>query len=541
MNPWLFLLLATPLTAAAATPELASFDCKSMIFYDRPSEAEQVAARHTEKRLADGDLASDLLAAQEMQTLALTRMSSFQSQKSDEAAEQALAAWRKLPETAALVQQLHQAANRYHRRNMCKSAAPVYELALAMSDKLSGPHHASTFALMTDLAHLYRAQRQLPQLEKIAERVLAAGEMNPSAIVDIARAHKDLSEVNYRRGTFPLAEKHALAAVALHEKTAGKPLALALNELAAVYYAQRRFAEGEAARNRAKSITDVIEVNVMTEVPPNISNLYGKGDIAGAIALASKALADEDAAQVPLIAKVYEAEQELKADAGVSKYPEMQRSIALENLRRSHVQVARALCDLGELFHSQQQLAEAEPLYRRAIALLDKDPRAPGFTKARLASNLGLLTQKQGAYAEALQLQQKVLEFYLPLLGSEHPDVIETQAEVAYLHKAQGKLAESQSLYEALLANAETQGTPEREPVSEYLTMLAEIAHAQQDALRAEGLHKRVVSLWSSGGKRSDVYLVSSLKSLSAIYRKLNRPADMKAVDLKLAALKPAK
>ena len=76
----------------------------------------------------------------------------------------------------------------------------------------------------------------------------------------------------------------------------------------------------------------------------------------------------------------------------------------------------------------QGRYAEAEPLYKRALAIREKalGPDHPDVAKA--LNNLAVLYQKQGRYAEAEPLYKRALAIREKALGPDHPDVA-TDAE----------------------------------------------------------------------------------------------------------------
>ncbi len=75
------------------------------------------------------------------------------------------------------------------------------------------------------------------------------------------------------------------------------------------------------------------------------------------------------------------------------------------------------------LYEAQGRYAEAEPLYQRSLAIVEKalGPEHPHV--ATSLNNLARLYRDQGHYAEAEPLYQRSLEIREKALGPEHPDV----------------------------------------------------------------------------------------------------------------------
>ncbi len=92
----------------------------------------------------------------------------------------------------------------------------------------------------------------------------------------------------------------------------------------------------------------------------------------------------------------------------------------------------------------QGRYAEAEPLYKRSLAIREKvlGPEHPGV--AQSLNNLAALYKAQGQYAEAEPLYQRALAIREKALGSEHPHVAQSLNNLAGLYEAQGRYAEAE-------------------------------------------------------------------------------------------------
>ena len=84
----------------------------------------------------------------------------------------------------------------------------------------------------------------------------------------------------------------------------------------------------------------------------------------------------------------------------------------------------RALNNLAELLQATNRLAEAEPLYRRALAILEKSLGSDHPNVATALNNLALLLQATNRLAEAEPLYRRALEILLKFTratGHPHP------------------------------------------------------------------------------------------------------------------------
>jgi tetratricopeptide (TPR) repeat protein len=100
--------------------------------------------------------------------------------------------------------------------------------------------------------------------------------------------------------------------------------------------------------------------------------------------------------------------------------------------------LASALNTLALLFADQGRHAEAEPLYKRTIAIVEKalgpDHCNLGVTPSTLAS----LHQKQGHFAEAVPLAMRALAIAEKADGPDDPNVAVSVNNLASLYEAQG-------------------------------------------------------------------------------------------------------
>ena len=115
----------------------------------------------------------------------------------------------------------------------------------------------------------------------------------------------------------------------------------------------------------------------------------------------------------------------------------------------------------AELYKAQGKYAEATPLYRRSLTILEKalGPEHPNV--ATSLNGLAALYKAQGNYAEAAPLFQRSLAIREKTLGPEHPDVAASLHNLAGLHHDQGNYAEAAPLYRRSLAISEKALGPE--------------------------------------------------------------------------------
>jgi tetratricopeptide (TPR) repeat protein len=114
--------------------------------------------------------------------------------------------------------------------------------------------------------------------------------------------------------------------------------------------------------------------------------------------------------------------------------------------------LGRLLNQAGLYLNSRAQYADAEPLYRRALAIGEKTLGPDHPDVATRLNNLASLLQAQGQYADAEPLYRRALAIAEKALGPDHPDVARDLNNLALLLHAQGKYAEAEPLYRRALA-----------------------------------------------------------------------------------------
>src|SRR5262249_3191631 len=101
------------------------------------------------------------------------------------------------------------------------------------------------------------------------------------------------------------------------------------------------------------------------------------------------------------------------------------------------------LDSLAGLHRAQGRTAEAEPLYKRSLAIREKvlGPEHPEV--AQSLNNLALLYLDQGRYAEGEQLFRRSLAIQEMALGPEHPELATVLNNLAQLALAHGEWAQA--------------------------------------------------------------------------------------------------
>src|SRR5579864_2213432 len=161
------------------------------------------------------------------------------------------------------------------------------------------------------------------------------------------------------------------------------------------------------------------------------------GLLAG-ISLAGPARAESALAQSKRIAELSRAGKYAEA------VPLAQALVArLEKTSPNSRDHAATLNNLAELYSDLGRDADAEPLYKRALVIMEKAVGADSSDIPPEMGNLAAIYERQGRYAEAEPLFKRSLANCERALGPNHPDVGRSLNNLATLYEKQDRHADA--------------------------------------------------------------------------------------------------
>ena len=226
---------------------------------------------------------------------------------------------------------------------------------------------------------------------------------NYAAAVALAPDNPDYllpaGEMALEMGEYQRAEEWLEHLLAIREQEGKEDieLALALNDLAAVYYYQSRYEEAESLCKRSLKIRQKKFGKEHPDVAESLNNLA---------------------------LLYYEQVQYEEAE------PLFKRSLKIsEKIHgEDHPNVAPSMNNLARLYGSQGRYAEAEPLYKRSLEIREKKLGKDHPDVATALNNLAELYKSQGRYEEAEPLYQRALAILKAKFPSGHPNIDAAQA-----------------------------------------------------------------------------------------------------------------
>jgi CHAT domain-containing protein/Tfp pilus assembly protein PilF len=215
-------------------------------------------------------------------------------------------------------------------------------------------------------------------------------------------------------------------------------------------------------------------------------------------------------------------------DAG--KYTEAialaQAMLANQEKRPPSRDLAGALNNLAQLYGDVGRDADAEPMYKRAIAIMEKAVGLDSVAMAPELNNLAALYQRQGRYGEAEPLFKRALLLCEKSLPPGHPDVGRSLNNLATLYERQDRHADSEPLFARALAIYEKAAGLESPAVATLLNNLGQVYKSEGREADAEPLIKRSLAIREKVLGRDHPDVARSLNNLADLYQREKRYAD---------------
>ncbi len=209
-----------------------------------------------------------------------------------------------------------------------------------------------------------------------------------------------------------------------------------------------------------------------------------------------------------------------------------------------HPTLAIRLNNLANLYLNHGKYTEAEPLYQRAIAIDEKASGPEHPTLAARLNNLATLYTKQGKYTEAESLYRRAIAIDKQALGPEHPHLAKDLNNLATLYTNQGKYTEAEPLYRRAIAIGEQKLGPEHPTLATRLNNLALLYWNQGKYTEAEPLYQQAIAIDEKALGLEHPHLARDLDNLALLYWNQGKyteaePLFKRAIAIHEKALRP--
>lgn len=378
-------------------------------------------------------------------------------------------------------------------------AATVYTRVIAITEKTLGSEHPNFTFYLSNQALLYTKQGKYDLAELLFKKALAFteklfGKEHPSTVSFIA----NLVAFLRMQGRYPEAEPLAEQALVITTKTFGEEhaaTASSLNSLAMLYVAQGKVAKAELLFKRALTITD---------------KKLGADDLSTAAILNN--LSELYRAQNSLVDAELHATRALKvAEKGLgAEHPDI--ALYLNNL--ALIYVAQATAEVAKADRSTPpnnrtltntariKFDEAEQLYKRALATVEKVLGTEHLSTVANLNNLAVLYRQQGRHAEAEPFAKRVVTITEKTLGPNHTDLGIALHNLGYLYFTWAKYVEAELFLERALAIFERAQGKSYPDIAIILESYAAVLRKLNQEAKAADLETRAKGLRAKAGKQ---------------------------------------
>ena len=190
------------------------------------------------------------------------------------------------------------------------------------------------------------------------------------------------------------------------------------------------------------------------------------------------------------------------------------------------IEEAAKLRQQARQLYQQARYADAEPLFKRSLAITEKALGAVHPQVATTLNNLAALYEEQGRYRDAELLYKRSLAIREIAIGTVHPDVANTLNCLADLYREQGRYADAEPFYKRSLAIREKALGPGHPDVANTLKGLADLYLNQGRFGDAEPLYKRSLAITEKALGAVHRNVANTLKGLADLYLKQGRYGD---------------
>ncbi|HEY7878308.1 MAG TPA: tetratricopeptide repeat protein [Gemmatimonadaceae bacterium] len=186
-------------------------------------------------------------------------------------------------------------------------------------------------------------------------------------------------------------------------------------------------------------------------------------------------------------------------------------------LGADNARLATSLSNLAQLKYRQKDLAQAEALFRRSLAIRERVLGGDHVGLVQNINNLAALHYARGELAQAEPLFRRALEISEKDLGDKHPDAAVTLSNLARLYFRKNDFGAAAPLLLRLLSIKEDTLGPNHPEVTAIVASLAKVRAAEGDLNAAEQLSRRALAAKETVAKPDDPSLAPSLEALADV------------------------
>jgi tetratricopeptide (TPR) repeat protein len=189
----------------------------------------------------------------------------------------------------------------------------------------------------------------------------------------------------------------------------------------------------------------------------------------------------------------------------------------------SSPELARLLSQAGYFLSERARNVEAEPLYRKSLALAERLYGSDDTEVAIGLNNLAALLKETNRSKEAEPLMRRALEIDEKSIGSDHPKIAIRLSNLASLLQDTNRLQEAEPLMLRALEIDERSYGPDHPNVARDLSNLAQLLQATDRLKEAEPLMRRALEIDERAYGPDHPNVAIRLSNLASLLKTTNR------------------
>lgn len=407
------------------------------------------------------------------------------------------------------VSQLTAEANEHYIAGRFADATPLYHQALALQEEVLGPEHPGLANTLRNVANLYYVQEKYAEAEAAYSRSLSLlRPLHGPQSIELVDSLVWLAQSRFSSQRYDEAkEPYRLAIEILEKYEDAERLGEVVRHLAHLLYFVGEYAESEPYYLRALQLFE-------ESLGPEHLSVAGTAWQLGRLYHLNPELGQKAEGFFKRAAEIYER----------AHGPD-------------HLDVAESLYRLADHYRSINWQAEAEPLYQRAMTIIDAHPEPMGFETFWMRSGYTEFLRETDREAEAKALEEKWgqwnafeetlranVEKREATLGADHPDFATSLYELAGACFFEQKYGEAEEYYQRALEIREKVLGPDHPDIAESLSGVARMYRFRERFEEAGELVARAAAIQERAFGREHPEYAHALEYQALLAEDLGEP-----------------
>jgi tetratricopeptide (TPR) repeat protein len=199
---------------------------------------------------------------------------------------------------------------------------------------------------------------------------------------------------------------------------------------------------------------------------------------------------------------------------------------AVERTSSDNPNYATRINNLAILLRCTKRMAEAELLYRQALAIRERLYGPDHIDVAQSLNNLAMVLYDTNRMVEAEPLLRRALAIHEASYGPDHPSVAVPLGNLASVLHGTNRLVEAEAMFRRALAIHEASFGPNHPALAIDLNNLASVLQEADRQSETEPLYRRALAIHKSSFGPNHHLVAGSLNNLASLLEATNRMAE---------------